>query len=160
MHVILYKNTAPPNKVDKTSNLSSGYEIEGVKFVEKNTLDILRPSVLLHISDEVSDIAKYNYMYIAKFKRYYFIDSVSTEGGLFRVDGRCDALMSHKDDIYASKQYILRQETYNNSPYLDDNMLPIRSDHAYVAKPFGSNVDDRSCGRIIMATTGKGGRVI
>lgn len=160
MHVKLYKNTAPPNKVDKSSNLSNTKEVEGVRFIEKNTLSILNPSVLLDIANDAEDIAKYNYMSIPKFNRYYFIDSMSAEGGLIRIDGRCDVLMSHKDDIYASKQYIMRQETYNNSPYLDDNMLPIRSDHAYVAKPFGSNVDDRSCGRVIMATTGKGGTVI
>lgn len=160
MDVLLYKNSAPPNKVDKSNNLSKKLKIENVRFIEKGTLSVLNPSVLVNITTEISDISKYNYMQIPKFDRYYYIDSIETEGGLIRINGRCDVLMSHKADILASKQYILRQEKYNNSPYLDDNMLPIRSDHNYVAKPFGSYVDDRSCGRVILATTGKGGTVI
>ena len=160
MDVLLYKNSAPPNKVDKSNNLSKKLKIENVRFIEKGALSVLNPSVLVNITTEISDISKYNYMQIPKFDRYYYIDSIETEGGLIRINGRCDVLMSHKADILASKQYILRQEKYNNSPYLDDNMLPIRSDHNYVAKPFGSNVDDRTCGRVILATTGKGGTVV
>lgn len=160
MDVLLYKNSAPPNKVDKSNNLSKKLKIENVRFIEKGTLSVLNPSVLVNITTEISDISQYNYMQIPKFDRYYYIDSIETEGGLIRINGRCDVLMSHKADILASKQYILRQEKYNNSPYLDDNMLPIRSDHNYVAKPFGSYVDDRTCGRVILATTGKGGTVI
>ena len=160
MDVLLYKNSAPPNKVDKSNNLSKKLKIENVRFIEKGTLSVLNPSVLVNITTEISDISQYNYMQIPKFDRYYYIDSIETEGGLIRINGRCDVLMSHKADILASKQYILRQEKYNNSPDLDDNMLPIRSDHNYVAKPFGSYVDDRTCGRVILATTGKGGTVI
>ena len=160
MNVILYKNTAPNNKVDKSSNLSKELVVENVRFLEHDSLSVLKPTILLNISDEVSDIMFYNYVYIPKLNRYYYIDSISTEGALFRLDCICDVLYSHKADILASKQYIIRQENKNNSPYLDDNLLPIRSDHNYIAKPFGDDVDDRTCGRIILATTGKGGTVI
>lgn len=158
MNVILYKNSSPPNKVDKT--LSKKNEIEGVRFIEKGTLDILHPSILLQLTNDIKDVSVYNYLYIPKFSRYYFIDSISTEGGLIRIDGRVDPLMSHKKDILASTQYILRQETKNNSPYLDDNMLPISSKHNYKGVVFGRKVADVSCGRIILATTGKGGTPI
>jgi hypothetical protein len=160
MNIELYKNSAPPNKVNKSSNLSNKREIEAVRFIEKNSLDILNPSVLIQLTDEVRDASKYNYLYIPKFSRYYFIDSISTEGGLIRIDGRCDVLMSHKSDILKSKQYILRQEKNNNSPYLDDNMLPISSKHNYKGDVFGRKVADVTCGRVILATTGNGGTVI
>lgn len=160
MNITLYKNTAPPNKVNKYTNLKSAHEVEAVRFIEKGSLDILNPSILVNLGTEISEAGKYNYCYIPKFKRYYFIEGVSAEGGLIRIDCKVDALYSHMKDILSSNQYILRQETKNNSPYLEDNMLPIRSDHGYIMEPFGSYVDDRSCGRIIMATTGKGGTVI
>ena len=160
MQVILYKNSAPPNKVNKSANLSNSKDFHNCIFTQKNALDILHPSVLLDMNIDIGDVRKYNYMYIPKFSRYYFIDSISAEGGLIRIDGRCDVLMSHKTDILKSKQYILRQEKKNNSPYLDYNMLPIRSDHNYIAKPFGHYVDDRTCGRVILATTGKGGTIV
>ena len=129
-------------------------------FTQKNALDILHPSVLLDMNIDIGDVRKYNYMYIPKFSRYYFIDSISAEGGLIRIDGRCDVLNSHKKDILASKQYILRQEKNNNSPYLDDNMLPISSKHNYKGDVFGRKVADVTCGRVILATTGNGGTVI
>lgn len=160
MDVIFYRNSAPPNKVDKSSNLSGKNTFTNVRFLDDNNLDILNPSVLLNIGSEISEVAKYNYMYIAKFKRYYYIDKISTEGGLVRIDGICDVLMSHKNDILSSKQYIMRQEQKNNSPYLDDNLLPISSNHNYYGKIFGRKVADTTCGRIILATTGNGGTVI
>lgn len=160
MNIELYKNSAPPNKVNKSSNLSNKTVIDAVRFIEKNSLDILNPSVLIQLTDDVRDASKYNYLYIPKFSRYYFIDSISTEGGLIRIDGRCDVLMSHKSDILKSRQYILRQEKNNNSPYLDDNMLPISSKHNYKGEVFGRKVADVTCGRVILATTGNGGTVI
>lgn len=160
MQVILYKNSAPPNKVNKSANLSGSKDYHNCIFTQKNALDILHPSVLLDMNIDIGDVRKYNYMYIPKFSRYYFIDSISAEGGLIRIDGRCDVLMSHKTDILKSKQYILRQEKNNNSPYLDDNMLPISSKHNYKGDVFGRKVADVTCGRVILATTGNGGTII
>lgn len=158
MDVFLYKTTSPPNKVKKTLNEKT--EINDVRFIEDGSLDVLNPSILISYNSDIGTITKFNYLRIPKFDRYYFIDKISTEGGLIRIDGKVDVLMSHKDDILSSKQYIIRQQSKNNSPYLEDNMLPIRSDHNYYAKPFGNYVDDRTCGRIILATTGNGGTVI
>ena len=160
MTVTLYKNSAPPNKVDKKDNLSGTSTFSNVRFTEKGALNILNPSILVEMGDEIGNVAKYNYLYIPKFKRYYFIDNISAEGGLVRIDARCDVLYSHKSDILKSTQYIIRQENKNNSPYLDDNMLPISSEHNFKGIQFGNQVADTSCGRVILATTGKGGTPI
>lgn len=167
MDIILYKNISPPNTIKKKNEKGAyiqgenqGEKIEDVRFFEDGALDILNPTLLINYSTEVSDIVKYNYVKIPKFKRFYYIDKINTEGGLFRIECKCDVLMSHKEDILSSKQYVIRQQNVNNSPYLEDGLLPIRSDHNYLAKPFGDYVDDRTCGRVILATTGKGGTVV
>lgn len=157
MDVILYSNSAPNNKLDKTSNLSNPYTLEDVKFIERGALDILNPSVLARISTDIGDMIHYNYMYIPKLKRYYYINKISAENGLVRFDGKVDVLMSHKKSINKSKQYILRQQEQYVNPYLQDNLLPIRSDHNYIMKPFGEDVFNKSCGRLLLATTGTGG---
>ena len=157
MQVILYKNSAPPNKVNKSANLSNTTDYHNCIFTQKNALDILHPSVLLDMNIDIGDVRKYNYMYIPKFSRYYFIDSISAEGGFIRIDGRCDVLMSHRADILASKQYVIRSQTKNPSPYLEDNMLPIKSTHSYISKTFGIDVDNIENGRVILATAGNGG---
>lgn len=166
MHINLYKNSAPPNKVDKSSNLSNNSGNIVVRFIRPDSFDILNPTVIISLSDvsgfenSLSDIKKYNYMYVSDVSRYYFIDTITTENGLVKINGRCDVLMSHKKDILNSKQYILRQEKNNNSPYLDDNMLPISSKHNYKGDVFGRKVADVTCGRVILATTGNGGTII
>jgi hypothetical protein len=165
MNVKLYKNSAPPNKVDKSSNLSREMTIENVRFTSDGSIDILNPEVIISLSSggnpsDIDSYVIYNYLYIPKFNRYYFIDNITTESGLVIYHCRVDSLMSHKSDILNSTQYVLRQQSKNNSPYLVDNLMPIRADHGYICKPFGNYVDDRSCGRVIMATTGKGGTPI
>ena len=167
MDIILYKNISPPNQVKKKNkngdvitDATQGTIVSNVRFIENGALDILNPILLLNLTTDIEDITNYNYVKIPKFDRFYYIDRISTEGGLIRFECRVDVLMSHKTDILKSKQYIMRQQNKNNSPYLDDNLLPIRSDHTYYAKPFGGNVADTTCGRIILATTGKGGTVI
>ena len=110
MNVHLYKNSAPPNKVNKKSNLSNETIVSNVKFIENGSFDILHPSVLIDYTDDLGDIKNFNYMEIPHLNRFYYIDSISSEGGLIRVNGRCDVLYSHKKDIFASTQYILRQE--------------------------------------------------
>jgi hypothetical protein len=108
----------------------------------------------------VEDISKFNYLKIHKFNRYYYIDNISTIGGLIEIECRCDVLMSHAKDILASKQYILRQETKYKNPFLFDNLLPITSEHNYEAKPFGDPVFKKDCGYVLLATTGIGGDII
>ena len=157
MQVVLYKNSSPPNVVSK--KLSGSHNIDAT-FFRENYLDVMNPTITAKLSSSVADLVKYNYVYISDLKRYYFIDSISAEAGLAIIKCRVDVLMSFKDDIYASKQYVNRQQSTNTSPYLLDDLMPIQSKHNYLVKPFGNNVDDRSCGRVILATTGKGGTIV
>ena len=158
MDVVVYKNTSPNNVVDKS--IKKIHTFSGVKFKHEGALDILNPTILVQYSDEVSDFTKFNYVQIAKLNRYYYIVNMSFVGGLCEIQCKCDVLMSHKNSIYASKQYILRQQEKYKNPYLFDDLLPIRSDHNYIMKPFGENVDNRQCGRVILATAGEGGRIV
>jgi hypothetical protein len=167
MDIILYTNVSPPNTVNKKnkngqkiSDKNQGTLVENVRFIEDGSLDMLNPSLLLQLTNDIEDVVKYNYVKIPKYDRFYYIDKVSTEGGLIRLDCRVDVLMSHKKDILRSSQYVLRQEKKYHNGYLYDELLPITSQHNYKFITFGDDVDNRSNARIILATTGQGGRVI
>ena len=155
MWIKLYHNSAPPNKINKAGNLSKATDQIGLRFTEKNTLDILHPSILIEFSGDISDIKDYNYMYISEISRYYYIDSLSTEGGLIRINGRCDVLMSHKADILASTQYIVRSESLQNK-YVVDPLLPFTSQKKYFVRQYGNPVYDEMCNCVILETIGKG----
>lgn len=160
MNINLYNISDNPIKVKKSADKDGGLLIENVRFKDDDSLNVLNPTLVLNLTTEISDSFKYNYVYIPKTTRFYYITNVSTEGGLTIIETKVDVLYSFMNDILNSKQYILRQENKYKNPYLMDNLLPITSQHNYVMLPFGDNVDDRSCGRVILETAGKGGRVI
>jgi hypothetical protein len=158
MNVTLGRITEPPNQVEKTMKKTPQHTYSAT-FFRDECLDVRNPVIQIKTSD-FTNIVKYNYCYIEDLKRYYYIDDISAENGIAIIKCRVDVLNSFKEDILNSIQYVLRQENINASPYLQDNLLPIRSDHNYIFEPFGDNVDDRTCGRMILATAGKGGTVI
>ena len=168
MNVELYKNGSPPNVLNKS--LSRKCVVPNVRFVESESLSITKPKIIidfsssqitgLHWDNDIGDIVPYNYCYIPKLDRYYYIDNIFTQGALVVISCRVDVLMSHSKDILRSSQYVLRQETKYHNAYLYDELLPITSQHNYLFDSFGDDVDDRTCGRVILATSGKGGTII
>lgn len=171
MNVKFYYNEYPPNRVDKGMDKNNPIlTVENVRFKDENSLNISNPVIVFAPTDsqENSDLygwrdivegAKFNYFYIPKFERFYFIDNMQTKNGLIEIIGKCDVLMSFKVDILNSTQYVTRQQN-KRSAYLSDSQLPIRSDHNYIVKPFGRNVDDKTCSQVILITTGKGGNLV
>ena len=166
MNVKLFYNEYPPNKVDKGMDLDNPQKLlTNVRFKDDNSLNILRPTLLIAPVDtesalaDIVEIARFNYCYIPKFARFYFIDNISGVGGRIEIKCRVDALHSFKDDILASSQFVLRQQN-KRSAYLPDSFLPIRNDHHYDMISFGASVDDKNCHNILLVTTGKGGNVV
>ena len=160
MNIRLYNISDNPNKVKKSADKNGGTLVQDVRFLDDDTLNVLNPTLLLNINTDISECIKYNYVYIPKTTRFYYITNISTRGGLIAIETKVDVLNSFSHDILNSKQYILRQENKYKNPYLMDSLLPITSEHNYLMTPFGRNVDDRSCGRVILETAGIGGRVI
>lgn len=113
----LYKNTTENNRVDKSSYLSD-LTAKTVTGSFRTPVDILNPTVLLDLN--LSDATKYNYMYIADFKRYYFITGIVLKSGsqylaedskgLFEISGHVDVLYSYSTKIKANNALIARQE--------------------------------------------------
>lgn len=169
MNVRFFNISDEPWRIKKNVDRDSGgYLVENVRFTEKGTLNLRNTEILVNferlvddsLRNEIVDYHKFNYFYIPKNQRFYYVTEMSAEGGLVRISGKSDALTSFQSDILRSKQYILRQQEKYKNPYLVDNLLPITSEHNYIAKPFGDYVDDRTCGRIILETAGMGGRLI
>lgn len=165
MNVKMYNVSDNPIKV--TKGLGKETIIENVRFKDTDSLNVINPTLILNpYTDElgntweISNIIKFNYIYIPKTTRYYFITNISCEGATVLIETKVDVLMSFSKDIRNSKQYILRQENKYENPYLMDNFLPITAKHNYIMKPYGEYVDNRACGRVILETAGEGGRLI
>ena len=158
MNVKFYNISAPPEKVKKITSETSSTTVENVIFFEDGSLDILKPKIKLTINSEISQNLQYNYCYIPKTGRYYYITGIHTEGGQVIFDLTVDVLQSWNSDILSSTQYIIRSEKFNNRMIVD-TMLPMHSDHNLLITPFGNDVFVKNCDHVILETIGKGGTV-
>ena len=158
MDVIFFNVSAPPEKVVKVTDDSSGHRFENVVFKNEGFLDIENPKIMLKVNDEIYRNVRWNYCKIAKFERYYFITKMYTEGGLMVYELEVDPLQSFKSDILKSEQYIIRSEKYYNK-LLVDPLLPLHSDHSLNVIPFGEPIYISNCDHVILETIGKGGTV-
>lgn len=160
MNITLYNNTSPPNKIVKTLS-GTPWEITNVRFTDDNALSVISPKLILDIGTEVDKLAKYNYLRIPKFSRYYYFEVAETSGGLAVIHCKSDPLMSFSSDILnpnGPEQYITRSEAGSlHNRKIVDTMLPMYSDKKWDVVPFGENIFITNCANVILETIGKGG---
>lgn len=125
MKVDLYKNSCEENEIEKI--IVDKKTIEGTL---KNTIDITNFSVIFNF---FKDWNNYNYVYIEKLKRYYFVESKRIiNNSLVEYDLIEDVLMSFKDLI--RQQNILLTESelaFNGSKnsYIAENKLTVANSY-------------------------------
>ena len=153
--ITLYKNNNNNKVVNK------GYKLETYKAMVGNFRDkvnVLHPTFQIE-NDEVPDC---NYCYIADFRRYYYIDTITCiRTGLYELQCSVDVLYTYKDKILSSEQYVSRQENDYNE-LLVDNMVTFDSTYDYVISyqnidelDYASvNSNDTSITNIILCTFG------
>lgn len=113
----LYQNKAEISRVDKTDYLVSVGSISGYLREESS---LIEPKLII----EYEEVPNFNYVYIAKFKRYYFVQEItSVRTRLFRITLKCDVLMSYKEKILNLNCYIARNE-YEYNLDIQDELLP------------------------------------
>ena len=89
------------------------------------TCNVLTPCDITAPVVELSgtDLTGYNYAYIASFHRYYFIQGITYDKGLWRLALKCDVLATYKTTIGAANLFVLRSaSSYNGT--IQDNLYP------------------------------------
>ena len=102
---------------------------------------------------KTNNLPQYNYCYIPKFKRYYFVENVTFNGGLYSYDLVCDVLASFKAEILSSTQFIERSASLYNGNILDSQYLTL-SNMNVIKKTVDFPVD-RNQGMYIVGVVGK-----
>ena len=95
--------------------------------------------------DSVPDL--YNYAYIPKFGRFYFVTNVTWSEGFWEYNLAVDVLASYAGDIGQSSHYILRtNSTTDFNPMITDTMYPatneIDLEQFSLPSPFTSQIDN------------------
>ena len=117
----------------------------------KENTSILNPEIELY-----EDPTAYTYVYLPKWNRYYFINDISFDKGLYRVSCNIDPLGSHRSTILGTPAVIL----YASGSNVDvvDNRIPIKNDIQINDTPvaLGWTITDSTIGSIVVGITGKG----
>jgi len=115
-NIILYKYNKRPNSLKRPTAQTQGLT---VPCVMKSISSVITP--IIEISDPKlsNEIPLYNYAYIADFGRYYFIEDVRFDIGVWTLWLRCDVLATYQDDIMNSRQYVLRSTSDYNPDLID-----------------------------------------
>lgn len=125
MNIDLYKNTSGENEIEKVL-----LDKKTIKGTLKNTIDITDFSVIFNFFEDWNN---YNYVYIEKLKRYYFVENKRiVNNSLVEYDLIEDVLMSFKDLI--RQQNILLTESelaFNGSKnsYTAENKLTVANSY-------------------------------
>lgn len=125
MKIDLYKNTTEENAIEKI--IVDKKTIEGTL---KTTIDITNFSVIFNFFEDWNN---YNYVYIEKLKRYYFVESKRiVNNSLVEYDLIEDVLMSFKDLIRQQNILLTESETaFNGSKnnYTAENKLTVANSY-------------------------------
>ena len=117
--------------------------------------DIIAPLVEIKYSDPTA----FNYAYIAAFHRYYFIEGMTYNEGLWILSLRCDVLATYKTEIGAQSLYVLRSAAAYDGE-VQDNYYPVTGDIDYSSQaesPFPGYTYDTGCYILnIMGTASSG----
>ena len=127
MDLILYKQAATPERVDKTAYLTQVGTVTGV--VLKSDVDLMQPVFILKTDPLVYNA---NYLYCSFTSRYYYItDITALTGGRIAISCMVDVLYTYKDEILASSAWVVSSSSATDAA--DYNMLhndyPFRADY-------------------------------
>lgn len=125
MQITLYRCTAEKQRVNKADYMSGSWICQGTI---KDETSIINPVITIEKDTPPQD-NNYNYMYIGKFDRYYFIEDIEVIHNKFwRIRAKCDVLYSHQTDILNSKCIISKSEEGTKSNlYFDDGSFVMDS---------------------------------
>lgn len=117
MDIILYNFTKRENSTKTPSN---GKYVSGKL---NNNCSIINPT----IDFSENNLYNYNYAYISKFKRYYYIVDWVYKTGYWEASLQCDVLASFKSQIGNSSQYIIRSSAEYDTT-ISDTLYPAKAD--------------------------------
>lgn len=109
----VFKNSAEPNRVDKSEYLKYISDISGV-MREGGSIS----SMSIRFQSETRP--NFNYVYIEEFGRYYFVSNIEfVVNNLWEIQIDVDVLMTYKRGIRNLVAFVDRNE-FNKNPYILD----------------------------------------
>lgn len=141
--------TAEPNRLIKNSYMANTWAVNGTL---RDGCSITNPVITIQKPTSPVEIG-YNYMYIKTFKRYYFIDDItSVRDGLWEIKAHVDVLQSFATDILNSKCIISKTEDDSDANlYLNDGSFVMDARKFNQVKEFSTGFSSSGSNILICA---------
>ena len=143
----LYITKDAANVINKTLQ-----SVAVVPVTLKGKLDILNPTISLHITDDLATkMLSCNYCYIDEFKRYFFINDIKVLGKVVELSLEVDVLETYRSEILTSEC------AYNSRISVGDyNAVIGDAESREVVTATQSNVTLDDGNTVLLATVGTG----
>lgn len=118
-NVTLMRNTDELNKINKSPTT-----IMTLTGTLREETDVTDPEINVAYNGTLTNV---NYMYIAEFHRYYFINKIeSIRTGVWRIYAHCDVLKTYAEGILGKECVVARNESSYNI-LLNDSMFKVQT---------------------------------
>lgn len=134
MIIRLYQTSDDNSVISK--NLTNELTLENV--VIKHNIDILNPSFFVTTNENLSN---YNYCFIERYGRYYYLSVESENNNVWRLNGKVDVLKTYESSIRNLYGTITRNENLYNG-YLNDGEFIATNYRQIVTKKFPNAMEN------------------
>lgn len=141
--VVLYINSADSDHL--TPSLTSVATLNCTMTHETETADAFTIEV-----NSVANYSSVNYVYVARYDRYYWAKARSVRNGFWQFDCESDPLASFKSELLNLRGTVDRAETLYNGYVNDPNYIAL-APMEYTFKEFPTGMEDNA---LILMTVG------
>lgn len=127
MQIVFYQNTIPKSHIART--LTNPLAVTGEPR-EDDVLDVLNPVIMVKYADA---ILLYNFVYIAKFNRYYHITDMVIMGKQIQISMHVDVLYTYRS-IILSSQCIAERSSSLYDVMVEDSAVTSTAGYVYTAR--------------------------
>ena len=155
MNFTFYRNSSENNRINKKLT-----ELGTISGNLKNESSIIDPTIQMHNTKTSKNnqlqYSDANYIYIPKFKRYYFVNDVKTiNESLIEISCHVDVLYSFKDDIISCSGILAKTQGKDSNLFIDDGNLFVTNETLIESKRFGI-VGNIKSSRFVLSVAGDG----
>ena len=133
MTITIYQNKSEGNVLNK--DITQVVQLTGTL---REGTSVLNPTIVVESSEP--NIVWANYLYIAEWGRYYFINEIANiRTNVWSFECHVDVLMTYRNTILQQSGIIARQEFLYNL-YLDDDKFLVNAPRMHITKAFPNRV--------------------